>query len=443
MKKNWLLIVALTILIGCSHSQSASDSASVPAPIAQAGAGPENLSDVFDDAGDAVAEVPFSGGVLVPGSLEEGEPLPQVIIDNYSAMNVPAMDAFRLLLDHSQLAFTLDEEAARKKVTIMNVTGVLPDVMDRLSEATGLLYTFKNGVLNIKSKDDFVVPIPPAEDLYSQIPDMLLALGGEDVQLDRSSRLITFKASRTALGRIQHYLAQIRKNKVLVVYDTYLWDVSLDERHPNGINWKEWPYLRSGTITNTSPVDSLQAPDPSAFYHLTRLDVSALQNFLRSQGSVKPIAKPVLTHLSGTQSTFHVGQSDQFVSKVGSITAGGAVQTTVETDQVISGLDMTLGSDYQEGTVYMSLDLTLRDLVNFRDFQAIGTNLSLPKTTNRIVQTNLRMRPGDYLLMGGIQRMNEKSGDGDDKAHSVTSELVIVLRPRIIRFVDLNKTGGN
>ena len=392
---------------------------------------------------DAITEIPIGRDVLIPFPVSRHDRLPDTVIDNFSAMGIPAVDAFRLLLKNTNIALLIDEDASMQTVSILNVTGLLPEVIESISNATGLHYSFKDGVLHIKKKQGFVVMLPPVDPLFKEVPKMIKALGGEDIQVDQFSRMLAFKAAKQSYMRIQAYLDQIRKNKVLIVYDTYIWDVAVNDiQKPAGLDWGR--FLGTGgsaSVDYTSSYRPSTAQGPMV-YNFSEFDLKGLYDFLKTEGAVRTISKPVLTHLSGTRSDFHVGNSDVFVSKIGSSTNGEQTNTTVETEKLDSGLKLSLAGDYQDKTIYLTMNVDLSDITSYQNFKALGTELRLPQTSKRTVSTSARVRPGDFLLLAGMNHATDtskaKSGlsfsRGQD--HSLSrSEVVMVIRPRIVRFV--------
>ncbi len=396
---------------------------------------------------DAITEIPIGENVLVPYPVTRQESLPDVIIDDFSAIGIPAVDAFRLLLKNTNIALLIDEDASHQPVSILNVTGLLPEIIESISNATGLHYNFKDGVLHVKLKEGFVVLLPPVDPLFKEVPKMIEALGAEDIQVDKFSRMLAFKAKKQSYLRIKAYLEQIRKSKVLIVYDTYIWDVALNNINPSGVKWFDFinSEKKRASLNYTSNYTPGSSNSPMV-YNFAEFDLFGLYDFLQSQGSVRTISKPVLTHLSGTKSDFHVGRSDFFVSKVGSSTRGDSVNTTVETEKLDSGLKLSLAGDYQDNTIYLKMDVNLSDVTSYQNFKALGTELHLPQTSKRTVSTSARVRPGDFLLLAGMNHATDTSKDKSGSDHLLLfnkaenesftrSEIVIVIRPRIVSFV--------
>jgi MSHA biogenesis protein MshL len=173
-----------------------------------------------------------------------------------------------------------------------------------------------------------------------------------------------------------------------------------------------------------------------------RFNVDVLVDFLRSQGSVRAISQPRIALMSGSKGSLRVGQSTTYVAKVGSNFNGNLTQLSVETQSLQTGFELTLFGEEHEGTVYTHINLSLADLVKFNRFTAVDTDLTLPQTAEREVKTTVRARPGDIVLLGGIATQRDtldvNNGVGATRKTGAVerSELVIALKPRIVRFAE-------
>ena len=154
--------------------------------------------------------------------------------------------------------------------------------------------------------------------------------------------------------------------------------------------------------------------------------------------------------IAGESSSISVGRTLAYVSQVGTTTASSGVsQTTVSQDKVLSGLKMKLTCDIDGGLIYTDIEISVADLVKMTEFEALGTKIFLPETVDRMLKTRVRVKPGDTILLGGLNVAKDDSTTsglpGPDRLLSliakltrdvIRTEMVIVLAPRIIRFSD-------
>jgi cell division septation protein DedD len=82
------------------------------------------------------------------------------------------------------------------------------------------------------------------------------------------------------------------------------------------------------------------------------------------------------------------------------------------------------------------------DLIGMGTANVSGSTITLPKTSSREVQTQSRAKPGDTILLAGIQydklanALNSGMGVVRSNQSDIQrSELIIVMRPRIKHFV--------
>jgi type II secretory pathway component GspD/PulD (secretin) len=122
---------------------------------------------------------------------------------------------------------------------------------------------------------------------------------------------------------------------------------------------------------------------------------------------------------------------------------------------VDTGFTMTISSDWNNATIYGSIDIELQEFQGFQNFDADGTVLQLPRTTERELSTQIRIRPGDSLLIAGLVRESDQydsSGPGFNRPFFPTTrgvsvantELVFLLKPRVIVYTadEVDNQGG-
>lgn len=400
--------------------------------------------------------------ILVAEHLEQGDALPDMRVNRFSVSNATIYDFMRTAIsDNSKLSFSIDSEhgganVMKRSVTAVNVSGSLESVLDMFSESVGFYWYYKDGVLHITPDRQYITQVPPINELFDSLPPMIKTLGGTDVFLDKTSRTITYRASRPSQRKITSYLQYIRENKQMLVYDAYIWEVILTDGSDTGVQWNkfDWTGGANGASTKIGLAGGTSIADAkgigfSAVYTGTHVALDVLASFLKTQGTLRSVSQPKIAMISGGSATFRNGTTTNYVSQVGTTTANNATSTTVQTAQVLSGLDMSLAGDYSDGTIFTDIRLSVNDLQKFNNFTALGTQLSLPQTANREIKTKVRARPGDTILLAGInyekgsQDVAGLPGGGDLVALATSnlrslqrSELVIIMKPRVIRFVN-------
>ncbi|TFW09915.1 hypothetical protein E4K72_03520 [Oxalobacteraceae bacterium OM1] len=407
--------------------------------------------------------------LLVSTALSTSDPLPNLAVKRVSFSNVALYDVIRTVTDGMDLAMTVssdhpDAQILRRHVTARWLSGPLPEILDDLSQKYGFFWSYRNGTLHVEADRQFITNIPPVNELFESLPTMLKTLGAQDVFLDKTNRTITFRAGRAVYDRIAQYLKYVRENKSLIVYDTYIWEVRLNDESQLGVNWRSLPVgpLSDAGGSGAKVANATTALSLSEATGLTngvgvgmtfagsRFSMNVLLNFLRAQGTLNALSQPKVQVLSGGKAFVKRDISTGYVSRISPSTAanGLILPGAVETAQISTGIFVTLSGDVSDGTVYTDINVKVSDLLAMQPVDAAGTVIGLPKTATSEVNTLVRSRPNDVILLAGIQiqRTSEDgfglpSGTGKIglptrlSRQAERSELVIVLRPRIKRFV--------
>ncbi len=390
-----------------------------------------------------------------------GDRLPDKNIKSLSLTDTAILDALRLLIKDTPVSLSMMNAANQNStvngtVTAYNLSGNLPDVVEKLSNSAGFYYRYSQGTLNIYPDEQFVVSLPPIvnEDVFAGMANTIQKLGASDTYLDRQGRTLTFRANRSAMRGIDRFLENVRETRSLIVFDTYIYEVNLTDGAQTGIKWNKLAMAigPGGTLGALGAVGGSTVADSggmgfSAIYKGSRFDLDAFFSFLQTQGNVKTIAQPKIAIMSGSKGGFKAGSTTKYVSQVGTNSSTTINQTTVSTDTAVSGLDLSLTGDVSDGTVYARIRISLSELIRFNSFEALGTSLQLPQTTSRELTTAIRARPGDVVLLGGVNNSSESSdysglpGESgrmlaptSSNKKAARTELVMVMKPKIVRF---------
>ena len=90
--------------------------------------------------------------------------------------------------------------------------------------------------------------------------------------------------------------------------------------------------------------------------------------------------------------------------------------------------------------MYTRVGLAISEIVSLNKFTALGTDLTLPTTADREINTVIRARPGDMILLGGItinrdasqvKRGISQNGTADEVSRS---ELVLAMKAKVVYF---------
>jgi hypothetical protein len=417
-----------------------------------------------------VTVVPVSPTAFIPVVQDASTPLPDITVRNLTLNAVDVLEAVRLLVamaknQNVNLAIISDldqsgDKTARRPITVDNLAGPLGAVLPRICAAGGVYCVHRDGVITISNAQTYIVPLPPVFDNPETVQAAIEQLTGSKPSIDINARALTFRATLRDAPAIHDYFRHLRENRAMIIFDTWIWEVQLTDTTRTGIRWALLAKRigDAGLVVNapTSITQTLPPLSPSngllsfgAVLSNSAVTAETIFNFLQTQGSIQTISQPQISLVNGTATTFEVGGKRKYVSEVGTVTSGSttSTQTTVRTDDILTGLKMKVSGDIWDDTIWSNVDISITDLVEIREVATNQTTIQLPETANRVLRNFVRIRPGDMMVMAGInQSRDDRQLEGppglantllfasrNDKSVRNT-ELVLVMRPRIIRY---------
>ena len=407
---------------------------------------------------DSVMYLPLGADVLVPES-DQGDPLPNEMVGPFELRSENLAGALQLILSDYEipLAFQTNEGLTRT-ITVSNLRGPLNDVVNKVCGLADLYCAYEGGVLVIKETQTFTVSIPPIggeNDILSTLTSGLTAITGQEAVTESSTRTIIYEATNRTAQMAERFFQRLRANTALIVFEVFIWEVSLNTDNATGINWEQIDSfgkfssgisLPGGAGAAFGTPISIGLPTTGDF----AFDGTDVLEFISNYGAVKTISQPQITVLSGAEATLRAADTINYVSSLTRTSDDGDVTVSTETDSVDTGFTLTISSNWDNATIYGNIDIELQE---FREFTTFGegteTEIQLPSTTERELSTQIRIRPGDSLLIAGLVRESDqydKSGPGFNSpiiplsqgGAKTNTELVFLLKPRVIIYTPQN-----
>ncbi|MEM7650600.1 MAG: type II and III secretion system family protein [Pseudomonadota bacterium] len=444
-----LCAIAGLTLWGCADVNTpGARNANIPSP-AMADPRPEAIN----EQPDSVLYLPLGSDVLVPEAIK-GDRLPDEIVGPFELRSETLAGALQLILADYQIPLAFEtNEGLTRTITVANLRGPLSNVVDKVCGLADLYCSFEDGLLVIKDLQTFTVTIPPVgedDDILSSLATGVEAITGQTPITENATRTIIYEATSRTARLAERYFQRVRANTALVVFEVYIWEVSLNSDNATGIDWQNIDVLGKYTTGINIPggVGAGFTPISIGLPTITgtpSFDGNDVLEFISNYGSVKTISQPQITVLSGSEATLRAADTINYVSSLSRSVDNGEVTTSTETDSVDTGFTLTISSVWDKATIYGDIEIELQEFRRFQNFDADGTTLQLPETTERELQTQIRIRPGDSLLIAGLVRENDqfdKSGPGFNQPIFPTSrsatvsntELVFLLKPRVIVY---------
>jgi len=422
---------------------------------------------------DSVMYLPLGDDFLVP-EVVSGEGLPQDNIGPFELRSETLAGALQLILADYDISLAFEtEEGLNRRVTVANLKGSLDKVVSRVCSLADLYCSFEDGVVVVKDMQTFTVTLPPIgvddddTEFLENVAEGLGAILGEDAEepiVDESTRTLIYTATQRTSEMAERYFQRLRANTALVVFETYIWEVSLSAGNSMGINWDQIDTFGKFNVS----VD-LQGTVGADFTNPVSIGLPTTQSigtsptdvvrFLSQFGAVKTISQPQITVLSGSSAELRVADTQNFVSEISTTIDDGQSTTSVSTDSVDSGFTLTIGSTWDKSTVYANVSVALDNVIDIEDFtfsdggdEGTSTTIQLPQTSERELNTQIRVRPGDSVLIAGLVREIDNfdsRGPGfmepifpDSRtAEADNLELVILLKPRVVVYT--SKSDNN
>ena len=453
----FLVLLLVSPIGGCAPVDvPAARNLTIPSPISAA-----QRSEGVNERPDSVIYLPLGSDVLVPKSAG-GIGLPTELIGPFELRSETVAGALQLILADYEVSMAFESNAAfERTVTVANLRGPLNKVVKRVCGLADLYCSYDDGLLVVKETQTFTVTVPPIggdTDILTSLATGLQAITGTVPITENSTRTIIYEATNRTAEMAERYFQRVRASTALIVFEVYIWEVSLNNGNSTGIDWEginSFGKFNAGvSIPGTTSADL----NPISIGLPTTGDVTFGANdvlrFISEYGAVKTISQPQITVLSGAQASLRAADTVNYVSALTRSTEDGETTVSTETDSVDTGFTLTISSNWDNATVYGTIEINLEEFRRFQDFDADGTILQLPETTERELTTQVRIRPGDSLLIAGLVRENDEfdnEGPGFDSPFISTSrtlsvsntELVFLLKPRVIVYTsDENKMSG-
>ncbi len=452
-----LILSAFTL--GCAASCAPVDvpgarNLSIPSPTVAATRG-----EAVNDKPDSVIYLPLGSDVLVPKSMG-GSGLPTEIVGPFELRSETVAGALQLIMADYELSMAFETDAAfERTVTVANLRGSLASVVGKVCGLADLYCSYEDGLLVVKETQTFTVSIPPVggdTDILANLATGLQAITGTTPITESSTRTIIYEATSRTAELAERYFQRVRASTALIVFEVYIWEVALNSANSNGVNWESLQAFDLGKYTSGIAIPggaaidfnpiSIGLPSSSAV-----MDPADVFEFISTYGAVKTVSQPQITVLSGAQASLRAADTVNYVSSLSRTTENGETTVSTETDSVDTGFTLTIASNWDNATVYGTIEIALEEFRGFKNFDADGTTLQLPETTERELSTQVRIRPGDSLLIAGLVRESDeydKAGIGFDSpflptsrtVSTTNSELVFLLKPRVIVYT--SEGGG-
>lgn len=254
---------------------------------------------------------------------------------------------------------------------------------------------------------------------------------------------------------MQSLLARSEKQ---IRLDARFIEVSLTDSQQRGVDWSAMGqhFFESGVGLNVNLGGSYPVSNETAGLFNLGVDLaygdeslSSVFTFLSNFGQVELRDEPQATTLNGR--TVYIGSGEEFgyISRIEQTATNGAIAITPVLERVLIGVEMaTTPRLTEDGSILMEIVPVVSNFRGFDQFTVAGNQFSQPRVTLKQLATQVKTRPGQPVMIGGLIStrlvselkklpLNERLALGFDKLFESDNnslerkELILVITPHL------------
>jgi MSHA biogenesis protein MshL len=360
-----------------------------------------------------------------------------------------------------------------KKLFLHNFNGDVGELFEIIENTYNLSFNYQKGNVVTLEKDTlYIATVPQNGTVVEFIKTHLTAMGAEEVNASEVGGFVLYKASRQEHEFITEYLNNFYKNFASVKLQLAVLTVNLNSAKNTGFDWSKFG-LQLGKLEEFPDTPEISEAigsglsDIQAKVGITgntigvglknkNFNMSAVYNLLSTYGNTETTQSIFVETTSGEKLELRSGQEIPYTSGISSNTNGntGGVNSGSQTEKEEVGLDIeaTPFYDFSKNLVTLEMTMDLRSIIGFVELNAGNGNgtIKQPQTQTQKFNSVLKIRPGEAILVGGIQydivsdnRNNISLLDDYNTASKNTeisrNAMFLLLRPTVSVFADFEK----
>jgi len=381
-----------------------------------------------------------------------GGAVPKVSVERLNAAPMKFPDILAQIGEQVGMSWTItgdgrDELLSRDVYYVQRNETMLETVLEELSKSTNSFYRIDGDRIIFEQTRSFTTSIPRFAGSQDIIRAGIESLGAENVFVDSITGAMTFRADRRAYHSILDLMRSFQAGRDMIVYDFWVIDRTLRDDAGAGGSLTISRDEVAATFGSSEALDTINSSGDGMTFqgNLGNLDVEATMTFVRALGQAETVARPTISMLSGSSADFNSGEKYEYIRSVEKQEDGDTDSSSSNTDvrELETGVQIEVAGSHNAGVISSDLDIQLRDLIEFRNYETGELTLQLPRTSERTVNTQIEARPGDVMIIGGIirdrQDKNQRNIAATDvpsarTAQSIKTETIILVRPRLVQI---------
>ena len=232
------------------------------------------------------------------------------------------------------------------------------------------------------------------------VPQFLPEFFTDYIQVNEDVNMLAVTASPEIIARIEEDIAKIDIPPKQVMIQALITDFSKGVTKELGIDWEwQWDTAKGidSTVSGSAAMEGLLGTFTYvATGELTRSIIVKL-NALIKEGKVKLRANPRIVTLDGQEATIFIGREEYY-----SIVSGPVAYPYTTLEAITSGITLKI-------TPYVSEtgDITVEIQPEVSDVTVEASEEKLPTITKRQVNTKVRIKNGETVIIGGLTSQTE------------------------------------
>lgn len=349
---------------------------------------------------------------------EEFSPLDEKISIKFT--DAAVLDVVRLIGTKAKLnmVITADSEA-RTTLDIKNVK--ISDALDYIIGPSKIKWFFTDDILVITDAESvqgllnnkvFTLNYTDGNQLAKYIQPAL-SQNGQVIPITSSSapnasgavadRLLVIDTGQS-LRRVAQIIRELDKKEKQINIAVKFIETSLKNTERLGINWQIRTTMVFPSTADSGNIDMIGLGKLTENYNVTQLQVpvvSAILEALETDADAKILQEPQVTTFNNVEATVTVGTTIPVLVPQGEGSVFGTNPYTYEEQTIDIALSVTPRVN-EDGYISIQLNTSVSAIVGY-----VGPEGDRPITSNRTVNTNVMVKDGETVLIGGLIFENE------------------------------------
>lgn len=344
----------------------------------------------------------------------------------------------------------IDDSVKGKTVTVQLKDVNLEDALDQIMEFQGLSYQILGNTImvdtakNVKETNKFKQVVRAALKYVdaTQVKEYLKSIVSDEnnIQIDKTTNEIIITDTSSQVRKVKKILEEIDQQPLQVMLEAKVVEVASRSLKELGFNWTAQAVVESSSLKFTSATSIGSSGFGQSLTVDSGTPISSIINFLEKEGKATIIANPRIATLNNKTATLDV--VDKLPYAVKTISAG--VETITMTYENV-GVSLKITPQINDNDhITVNIKPKVSSLVEFT-----GPTNSFPRISSREVETLVRVKDGDTIVIGGLIKNEERTSVEkvpllgyipiigflftNEKKELASIEVVILVTPKILK----------